>query len=48
LKDLYEQSVNLATALSSKVVGKQLSSEDHHRLLNETLTELHQQGSAKA
>ena len=48
LKDLYEQSVNLATVLSSKVVGKQLSSEDHHRLLAETLTELHQQGSAKA
>jgi F-type H+-transporting ATPase subunit b len=45
LKDLYEQSVNLATVLSSKVIGKQLSPEDHHRLLDETLTELKQQGT---
>ncbi|HLW63915.1 MAG TPA: ATP synthase F0 subunit B [Gemmataceae bacterium] len=48
LKDLYEQSVNLATVLSSKVIGKQLSPDDHHRLLDETLAELKQQGTAVA
>jgi F-type H+-transporting ATPase subunit b len=40
LKELYEQSVNLAVALSTKTIGRQLSVEDHRRLLDQTLAEL--------
>lgn len=40
LKEIWEQSVTLASELSMKTIRRQLSVEDHRRLLDETLVDL--------
>jgi F-type H+-transporting ATPase subunit b len=42
LDDLYKQAVELATTLSAKTLARQISADDHRRLLDEALTELKQ------
>jgi F-type H+-transporting ATPase subunit b len=46
LADLYQQSVDLATKLSAKTLGRNITADDHRRLLDESVAELKQ--SAKA
>ncbi len=40
MQDLYQQAVDLAALLSAKTVRRQLSPEDHRRLLDEALADL--------
>ena len=40
LKDIYEQSVQLAALLSTKAVKRELTPADHKRLLDEALVDL--------
>lgn len=40
LKDLYQESVQLAMSLAGSVLKRQLTSEDHQRLVQESLAEL--------
>ncbi|MCX7666122.1 MAG: F0F1 ATP synthase subunit B [Gemmataceae bacterium] len=40
LQDLYQQSVQLAALLSTKTIKREISSEDHRRLLDEALNDL--------
>lgn len=40
LKEIWEQAAQLATLISAKVIGKSLSQEEHHRLIDESLQEL--------
>src|SRR5262249_48873676 len=45
LQDLWNQTAQLATLVSAKAIGRQLSEEDHRRLVDEALSELPQAGS---
>lgn len=45
LKDIYEQAVKLAAMMSEKALARNISPEDHRRLLDESLTELKSAGS---
>jgi F-type H+-transporting ATPase subunit b len=45
LQDIWQQSVALATKLSSKAIRRNLTSEDHQRLLDETIAELKTTGA---
>jgi len=45
LEELWEKSVNLATQLSTKAIRRQLTADDHRRLLDETLSELKPDGN---
>lgn len=40
LQELYQQAVQLASMLSSKTIRRQMSADDHRRLLDESLSEL--------
>ena len=40
LQELYQQAVQLASMLSSKTIRRQMSADDHRRLLEESLSEL--------
>lgn len=40
LQDLYQQSVQLAALLSTKTIKREISPEDHNRLLDEALNDL--------
>ena len=40
LQELYQQAVQLASMLSSKTIKRQMSADDHRRLLDESLSEL--------
>jgi F-type H+-transporting ATPase subunit b len=42
IKELWEQAAQLATLISAKAIGRSLTAEDHHRLLDEALTEMRQ------
>jgi F-type H+-transporting ATPase subunit b len=44
LQEIWQQSVALATMISTKVVRRNMSEEDHRRLLDESLAELKQGG----
>jgi F-type H+-transporting ATPase subunit b len=44
IQEIWQQSVALATMISAKVIRRQLSEEDHRRLLDEALAELKQGG----
>jgi len=46
LQELWKRTADLATMISAKAIRRQLSSEDHRKLVDEALTEL--QGAAKA
>jgi F-type H+-transporting ATPase subunit b len=46
LNDIYKQAVNLAAMISAKALGRQISIEDHTRLLDESLAELQQNSKA--
>ncbi len=48
LKDIYEQAVTLATNLSSKTLARQITADDHRRLLAESLDELKQLSKSNA
>lgn len=48
LADIYQQAVDIATTLSAKTLARQLSPDDHRRLLDETLAELKQSAKATA
>ena len=43
LKELWEKTVQLAALVSSKALGRQISIDDHRRLVDEALVELQQQ-----
>jgi F-type H+-transporting ATPase subunit b len=45
LQDLWSETAKLAALLSSKVIGRQLSVDDHRKLVNEAITELKQAGT---
>ena len=47
LTDLWNQSAQLATMISSKVVGRELNPDDHRRLLDQSLAELKQAAQAR-
>jgi F-type H+-transporting ATPase subunit b len=40
LQEIYQQAVTLATSLSAKTIRRQLSPDDHRRLLDEALAEM--------
>ncbi len=40
MKELWEQSTQLAALISAKAIGRSLGADDHHRLLNESLQEI--------
>ncbi|MFO0969015.1 MAG: ATP synthase F0 subunit B [Gemmataceae bacterium] len=40
LKDIWDQAAQLATQISAKVIGKTLTPQDHHRLIDESLLEM--------
>jgi F-type H+-transporting ATPase subunit b len=42
LKELWEQTAQLATLISAKAIGRSLSEEDHRRLIDEALQEMKQ------
>ena len=42
LNDIYKQAVELATLLSAKTLSRQITAEDHSRLVDESLAELKQ------
>jgi F-type H+-transporting ATPase subunit b len=42
LSELYQQAVELATILSAKTLSRQISPEDHRRLIDESLADLRQ------
>jgi len=42
LNEIYQQAVELATMLSAKTIARQISADDHRRLLDESLAELKQ------
>jgi F-type H+-transporting ATPase subunit b len=44
LKELWEQSAQLATLISAKAIGRALSQDDHHRLIDEAMQEMRQAG----
>jgi len=46
LQELWKQTAHLATMISAKAIRRQLTEEDHRRLVDEALTEL--QGAGKA
>ena len=46
VKELYELSGNLAADIAGRIVGKELDSKDHARLISEALDELQGQGKA--
>lgn len=46
LEDIYKQAVDLATTLSAKTLGRQITADDHRKLVDESLAELKQ--SAKS
>src|SRR5262249_12493765 len=45
LNDLYKQAVDLAALMSAKTLSRQITSEDHKKLLDESLAELKQSAS---
>jgi F-type H+-transporting ATPase subunit b len=47
LKQIWTQAAQLATLISGKAIGKQLSIEDHRRLLDEALAEFRAAGQAR-
>ena len=47
LKDIWEQSVSVAALMSSKVIKRQLTAEDHRRLLDDTLVEIKAFGTSR-
>ena len=46
LKELLDQTAHLATLVSAKTIRRQLSPEDHRRLIDEALVELRKAGAA--
>lgn len=42
LKEIYQEAVNLATTISAKTLTRQITADDHRRLLDESLTEIAQ------
>jgi F-type H+-transporting ATPase subunit b len=42
LKELWEQTANLATLISAKAIGRSLNLDDHRRLMDESLKEISQ------
>ncbi|MCE9563714.1 MAG: hypothetical protein K8U57_16860 [Planctomycetes bacterium] len=46
MKEVYEQAVKLASLMSEKALGRQISSDDHARLLDQSIAEL--KGASKA
>ena len=47
LKQLWDQTAQLATLVSAKAIQRQISPDDHRRLVDEALAELKQAGEAK-
>jgi len=47
LDEIYRQAVDLATTLSAKTLSRQITADDHRKLLDESLAEL-RQGAARA
>jgi F-type H+-transporting ATPase subunit b len=46
LQQIWNQSAQLATVISAKAIQRQISAEDHRRLVDEALAELHKTASA--
>ena len=40
IKELWEQAAQLATLISAKAIGRSLTEDDHHRLLDEAMQEM--------
>jgi F-type H+-transporting ATPase subunit b len=47
LHELWNQTAQLATLVSAKAIGRELSSQDHRRLVDEALSELRQAGQER-
>jgi F-type H+-transporting ATPase subunit b len=47
LQQLWTQAAQLAAVVSSKAIGRQLTAEDHHRLVDEALAELPNTGASR-
>jgi F-type H+-transporting ATPase subunit b len=47
LKELQDHAANLATLISAKALKRAVSAEDHRRLVDEALVELHQSGKER-
>lgn len=48
LKEISERAIDLASLMSSKALQRQITPDDHRRLLDDSLTELAQQGKPSA
>src|SRR5262249_38194321 len=47
LKQLWDQTAQLATLVSAKAIHRQISADDHRRLVDEALAEFKNSGQAK-
>lgn len=47
LQELWNQAAQLATLISAKAIGRSLTEEDHHRLLDEAISELRQTAKSR-
>jgi F-type H+-transporting ATPase subunit b len=47
VQELWKQTANLATMISAKAIRRELSPDDHRRLMDETLSELSQAGTRR-
>jgi F-type H+-transporting ATPase subunit b len=47
LQDLWNQAAHLATLVSAKAIGRQLSEDDHRRLVDDALNEMRSQGARR-
>jgi len=47
LQDIFHQAAQLATLMSAKAIGRSLTAEDHHRLIDEALIEIRESDIGK-
>src|SRR5438132_13953965 len=47
LQEIWNQTAQLATMISAKAIRRQLDADDHRRLVDEAIAELHQAGNER-
>lgn len=47
VKELYDQTAELSVRIAGRVIGKELSADDHRRLIEESIKEIRESGEAR-
>lgn len=47
VKELYDQTAELSVQIASRVIGKELATDDHRRLIDEAINEIRESGKAR-